>query len=70
MSFVLMSCSWRLDPDDERVVPKLAGRRARAEHLCLWLACTRAICRRTRHCRGREALCVFENPEVTRPLLE
>ena len=73
-------------PEEERFEPKLAApplawpepapadpyaaRRARADHLCLWLACRRALCRRTRHCRGPFATCVFEHPDVKTPLLE
>ena len=45
------------------------ARRAKAEHLCLWLGCSRALCRRARHCLGTNALCVFEQAEVDRPLL-
>ncbi|MDE2291193.1 MAG: hypothetical protein KGL53_03850, partial [Elusimicrobia bacterium] len=47
----------------------LAARRARAEHLCLWLGCSKALCRRTRHCHGPHAACVFEMPDVAQPLL-
>ncbi len=50
--------------------PALAARRARADHLCLWLACSRALCRRARRCLGPHAACVFEQAEVDRPLLE
>lgn len=48
----------------------VAARRARAEHLCLWLACRRALCRRRRRCLGTHAFCVFEQDDVKRPLLE
>jgi hypothetical protein len=74
------------DPADERFVAKLAvppldwpnpvpadftaQRRAEAEHLCLWMACSRVVCRRGRHCLGARAECVFENAEVKRPILE
>ena len=44
-------------------------RRAKAEHLCLWLGCSRALCRRTRHCLCTYALCVFEQDDVAAPLL-
>lgn len=47
-----------------------AARRAKAEHLCLWMACSRVVCRRARHCRGAHAACVFEMADVERPLLE
>ena len=50
----------------DRVV---AVRRARAEHLCLWLGCSRALCRRARHCHGPGATCVFEQADVAAPLL-
>ena len=49
---------------------ELAERRTKAEHLCLWLGCSRVLCRRTRHCLGPNATCIFEMPEVDRPLLE
>ena len=56
-------------PLPEPVDRLLAARRARAEHLCLWLGCSRALCRRSRHCHGPNALCVFEMPDVAAPLL-
>ncbi len=74
------------DPNEERFVPKLAapplefpkpapddpylGRRARADHLSLWLACSRVVCRRARRCVAPRAPCWFEQPDVDRPLLE
>jgi hypothetical protein len=73
-------------PEDERFVPVLihppldlpkpapadpfAPSRARAEHLCLWLACSRVLCRNSRHCHGRQVNCLAENGEPPRPLLE
>ena len=48
----------------------VAARRAEAEHLCLWLACSRVLCRDSRHCHGPNAPCLFEQPDVKRPLLE
>ena len=56
-------------PLPERVDRRLVARRARAEHLCLWLGCSRALCRRTRHCLGPHAACVFEMADVAAPLL-
>jgi hypothetical protein len=72
-------------PGEERFVPKLAApplafprpapadpyaaRRARAERLCLWLACSRVLCRRARRCVAPRAPCVFDLPQVTRPIL-
>ena len=72
--------------EDERFVPVLehppldlprpapsdpfAAERARAEHLCLWLACSRVLCRNSRHCHGRQVNCLAENGEPQRPLLE
>ncbi len=74
-----------VDPREVRFVAKLAvepfvppkierptvvdARRAKADELCLWLACSRALCRRARHCLGTHALCVFEQDEVDQPLL-
>jgi hypothetical protein len=74
------------DPREVRFVPQLDHpplappnpgrsdavfvRRVRAEHLCLWLDCRRALCRSSRHCVGTSALCVFEQAEVRAPLLE
>jgi hypothetical protein len=74
------------DPRDVRFVPKLdhppldpprvpppdriAARRARAEHLCLWLGCSRVLCRNSRRCHGPGAPCVFEQAAVRTPLLE
>jgi hypothetical protein len=74
------------DPREEPFIPKLkaepfmwpesapvdplAARRARAEHLCLWLACDRALCRRARRCVGPNAECVRLQRDVKRPLLE
>lgn len=53
-----------------RETPTLADkRRAKAEHFCLWLGCSRALCRRARHCLGTHALCVFEMDDVAAPLL-
>jgi hypothetical protein len=73
-------------PEDERFVPVLihppldlpkpappdpfAPSRARAEHLCLWLACSRVLCRNSRHCHGRAVNCLAEIGEPPRPLLE
>ncbi len=48
----------------------LLARRARAEHLCLWMGCSRALCRRARHCLGPHADCVFEMEDVTAPILQ
>ena len=48
---------------------ELAKRRTKAEHLCLWLGCSRALCRRARHCLGTHADCVFEQDDVSAPLL-
>jgi hypothetical protein len=45
-------------------------RRVEADRLSLWLACSRALCRSARHCVGTSALCVFEQDDVKRPLLE
>ncbi len=45
-------------------------RRVEADRLCLWLACPRALCRSARHCVGTSALCVFEQEDVKRPLLD
>jgi hypothetical protein len=45
------------------------ARRAKAEHFCLWLGCSRALCRSARHCLGTHALCVFEQDDVSAPLL-
>ncbi len=45
-------------------------RRVEADRLCLWLACSRALCRSARHCVGTSALCVFEQEDVARPLLD
>ena len=56
-------------PQPGRGDPLVAKRRAKAEHLCLWLGCARVLCRRARHCHGRSALCVFEQEEVRAPLL-
>ncbi len=56
-------------PLPEPIDHELARRRTHAEHLCLWLGCSRALCRRARHCLGPDALCVFEQDEVDRPLL-
>jgi hypothetical protein len=47
----------------------IAARRARADRLCLWIACGRVVCRESRHCRGARAACVFELPDVRDPLL-
>jgi hypothetical protein len=47
-----------------------AGRRNRAEHLCLFMACRRMKCRDARRCLGERADCVLENPEVKTPILE
>ncbi len=74
------------DPREVRFVPVLTAaplvppkrqrptvvdaRRAKAEHLCLWFGCSRALCRRARRCVGRNALCVFEQADVKRPILE
>jgi len=74
------------DPNEERFVPKLAvpplafpasapddpyaARRARADHLCLWLACSRVVCRRARRCVAPRAPCAFEQADVKTPLLE
>ena len=74
-----------VDPREVRFVAKLAvepltlprpaphtpveARRAKAEHLCLWLGCSRALCRRARHCLGTHALCVFEQADVRAPLI-
>jgi hypothetical protein len=63
-------------PEDVRFtpildVPPLAWPKpAPADHLCLWLACSRVLCRDSRHCNGPNAPCVFEQPDVKRPLLE
>lgn len=73
-------------PSEVRIVPELPHpplvpprraapdvierRRARADHLCLWIACGRVVCRDSRHCRGLRAACVFEMPDVKDPLLE
>jgi hypothetical protein len=73
-------------PEEERFRPTLAvpaldaprrqrpdpieTRRARAEHLCLWMGCTRVLCRNSRRCLGRNAMCVFEQADVERPLLD
>ena len=57
---------WPKPPPVDRV---LAARRAKAEHLCLWMGCSRALCRRARHCLGPHAACVFEMPEVRSPIL-
>jgi hypothetical protein len=46
------------------------GRRVKADRLCLWLACSRALCRSARHCVGTHALCIFEQGDVKRPLLD
>ena len=56
-------------PKPVRVDPLIEKRRAKAEHLCLWLGCARVLCRRSRHCHGRGAPCVFEQNEVRAPLL-
>ena len=56
-------------PPKRQRLSEIDVRRAKADHLCLWLACSRALCRRTRHCLGIHALCVFEQEEVDRPLL-
>ena len=45
-------------------------RRVAADPLCLWLACSRVLCRSARHCVGTSALCVFEQEDVVRPLLD
>ena len=45
-------------------------RRVEADRLCLWLACSRGLCRSARHCVGTHALCVFEQENVQRPLLD
>jgi hypothetical protein len=73
------------DPREEPFVPKLAAeplkwpeskprdpyeaQRMKAEHLCLWLACNRALCRRVRRCVGPNAECVHIQRDVKRPLL-
>ena len=49
---------------------ELAKRRTHAERYCLWLGCSKALCRRARHCLGPGAACVFEMPDVAAPLLE
>jgi hypothetical protein len=54
---------------DRRADPVI-GRRVEADRLCLWLACSRALCRSVRHCVGTRALCVFEQDDVKRPLLD
>ncbi len=56
-------------PKREPVDRVVAARRARAEHLCLWLGCSRALCRRARHCLGPHGSCVFEMEDVAAPLL-
>ena len=56
-------------PLPEPIDHELAGRRAKAEHFCLWLGCSRALCRRARHCLGTHADCVFEQDDVSAPLL-
>ena len=56
-------------PQRERIDPLVAKRRAHAEHFCLWLGCSRALCRRARHCHGPNAACVFEMADVAAPLL-
>jgi hypothetical protein len=78
--------TWKPPPNEERFRPSLAvapldqprrqapdplaARRARAEHLCLWLACRRALRRSSRRCNGTNAVCVFEQADVTRPRLD
>jgi len=59
-----------LDSPKRRAVDETAARRASADHLCLWLGCARVLCRQARRCVGRSALCVFEQEEVKRPILE
>ena len=56
-----------LPPHPER--DPVYTRRVQADRLCLWLACSRALCRSGRHCNGTYATCVFENPGVVDPLL-
>jgi hypothetical protein len=74
------------DPRAEPFVPKLKAepfkwpaskprdpyeaRRMQADHLCLWLACNRALCRRVRRCVGPHAECVHLQRDVKRPLLD
>ena len=56
-------------PQKPKPDPVLA-RRVEAERLVLWMACRRALCRSSRRCVGTWANCVFENPDITDPILK
>jgi hypothetical protein len=58
------------DPPRQGRADPVFGRRVEADRLSLWLACSRALCRSARHCVGTHALCVFEQDDVERPLLD
>jgi hypothetical protein len=59
-----------IDPPRLGRADPVLGRRIEADRLCLWLACSRALCRSARHCVGTSATCVFEQDDVKRPLLD